>query len=86
MNNIELWLANNYVHADLSPYNVLYWQGQVRIIDFPQAVNPRFNPNALSLLARDTENICHYTARYGLVRDGRRIAERLWRRFQNAEL
>ena len=32
MRNIELWLANNYVHADLSAYNVLYWQRQVRVI------------------------------------------------------
>lgn len=86
MDNIELWLANNYVHADLSPYNVLYWQGKVRIIDFPQAIDPRFNPNALSLLTRDIENICRYMARYGLERDGRRIANRLWWRFKNAEL
>jgi RIO kinase 1 len=86
MSNIELWLANNYVHADLSAYNVLYWQGQVRIIDFPQVIDPRFNPNALSLLTRDIENICHYVARYGLERNGQRIAEKLWRKFKNAEL
>lgn len=86
MRNIELWLANNYVHADLSAYNVLYWQNQVRIIDFPQAVNPRFNPNARSLLTRDIENICRYMARYGLERDGHAIADRLWRRFKNSEL
>ncbi|TMF49857.1 MAG: hypothetical protein E6I32_05175 [Chloroflexi bacterium] len=86
MRNIELCLANNYIHADLSAYNVLYWQGQVRIIDFPQAIDPRFNPNALDLLTRDIENICHYIARYGLERDGQRIARRLWQRFKNAEL
>ena len=86
MRNIELWLAHNYIHADLSAYNVLYWQGQVKIIDFPQAVDPRFNPNALALLTRDIENICRYMARYGLERDGQRIAERLWRRFRDAEL
>lgn len=86
MDNIELWLANNYVHADLSAYNVLYWQGKVRIIDFPQAIDPRFNPNALSLLTRDIENICHYMTRYGLEHDGRRIANRLWWRFKKAEL
>ena len=86
MSNIELWLANNYVHADLSAYNVLYWQRQVRIIDFPQAIDPRFNPNALSLLTRDIENICHYVAHYGLERNGQRIAEKLWRKFKNAEL
>lgn len=86
MRNIELWLANNYVHADLSAYNVLYWQNQVRIIDFPQAVDPRFNPNARSLLTRDIENICRYMAHYGLERDGHAIADRLWRRFINSEL
>lgn len=86
MNNIELWLAHNYIHADLSAYNILYRQGQLKIIDFPQAVDARFNPNALALLSRDIENICHYVARYGLERDGKRMAERLWRRFKNAEL
>ena len=86
MRNIELWLAHNYIHADLSAYNVLYWQGQVSIIDFPQAVDPRFNHNAFALLTRDIENICHYVARYGLQRDGQRIAERLWRKFKNAQL
>jgi len=86
MRNIELWLAHNYIHADLSAYNVLYWQGQVSIIDFPQAVDPRFNPNAFALLARDIENICRYVAHYGLEGDGQRIAERLWHKFKNAEL
>jgi len=86
MDNIQLWLASDYVHADLSAYNVLYWQGRVSIIDFPQAIDPRFNPNALALLTRDIENICHYMARYGLQRDGQRLAERLWQRFRNAQL
>lgn len=86
MRNIELWLANNYVHADLSAYNVLYWQDRVRIIDFPQAVDPRFNPNARALLERDIDNICRYMARYGLQRDSHAITDRLWRRFKNSEL
>jgi len=86
MSNIELWLAHNYVHGDLSAYNILYWQDQAKIIDFPQAVDPRFNSNALALLTRDIENVCHYIARYGLVYDGRHIAEQLWHRFRNARL
>jgi len=65
---------------------VLYWQKQVRIIDFPQAVDPRFNPNARALLTRDIDNICRYIARYGLQRDSHAIADRLWRRFKNSEL
>lgn len=86
MRNIELWLAHNYVHGDLSAHNVLYWQGQAKVIDFPQAVDPRFNHHALSLLIRDIENICQYLARYDLNYDGRRIAERLWQKFRNALL
>jgi RIO kinase 1 len=86
MGNIELWLGHNYVHADLSAYNVLYWQERACIIDFPQAIDPRFNPNALALLTRDIENICRYFARYGLQYNGQRIAQQLWRRFRNAEL
>lgn len=86
LSNIELWLAHNYVHGDLSAHNILYWQDQAKIIDFPQAVDPRFNSNAFSLLARDIENVCNYVARYGLVYDGMRIAERLWHKFRNAQL
>ena len=86
MRNIELWLAHNYVHGDLSGYNILYWQGQAKIIDFPQAVDPRFNSNTLFLLTRDIEKVCQYFARYDLEYDGRRIAERLWHKFKNAQL
>jgi RIO kinase 1 len=86
LSNIELWLAHNYIHGDLSAYNVLYWQGQVKTIDFPQAVDARMNSNAFSLLTRDVENICRYFTRYGLDYDGRRIAERLWHRFKRAQL
>lgn len=86
MDNIQLWLANNIIHGDLSPYNIMYWQGNVTIIDFPQAVDPRFNSHALSLLTRDIDNVCKYMARYGLKRDSAQLANRLWQRFRNARL
>lgn len=86
MNNIEILLANNYIHGDLSGYNILYWQGRARIIDFPQAVDPRFNSHAPFLLSRDIERVCEYFARYDLHYDARNIANRLWHRFRNAQL
>jgi RIO kinase 1 len=86
LNDIERCLAHNYIHGDLSAHNILYWQQRARIIDFPQAVDPRFNPNAFFLLARDIENVCQYFARYDLLYDGRRISEQLWRKFKNARL
>ncbi|GLV59423.1 serine protein kinase RIO [Dictyobacter sp. S3.2.2.5] len=86
MDNIQLLLANDVIHGDLSGYNIMYWQGKVTIIDFPQAVDPRFNSHALSLLTRDIDNVCKYMARYGLKRDSAQIANRLWQRFRNATL
>ena len=38
MHNIEVMLQHNCVHADLSAFNILYWDGDIRIIDLPQAV------------------------------------------------
>lgn len=86
MRNIELLLSCNCIHGDLSGFNILYWEGQLKIIDFPQTIDPRFNGNAFSLLERDINNVCKYFARYGLQRDSLRIANNLWRKFMNAEL
>ena len=86
MRNVELWLSCDRIHGDLSPFNILYWQGHTTIIDFPQAVDPRTNPNARALLTRDVENVCRYFARYDVRSDPFRIADNLWRRFQRAEL
>lgn len=86
LQNVELWLACDRIHADLSPFNVLYWQGRLTVIDFPQAVDPRFNPNAFALLERDIEHICRYFGRYGVQADAARLASNLWRRFERSEL
>ncbi len=84
--NIELWLANDLVHGDLSPYNILYWNGKLTVIDFPQAVDPRANRNAYDLLCRDVENVCRYWSRYGVRSDPGRISDHLWSRFIRSEL
>src|SRR5688572_26071831 len=56
--DVETLLRHNRVHGDLSPFNVLVHDGRARIIDFPQAVDPRMNRNACNLLFRDVENLC----------------------------
>ena len=33
MHKVELFLACDRIHGDLSAYNVLYWQGNVTLID-----------------------------------------------------
>ncbi len=82
LDNVQLWLANYIVHADLSAFNVLYWEGRATAIDFPQAVDPRFNGNAYSLLLRDLENINRYFARYGVTQDASELTERFWRAYE----
>lgn len=86
LRNIELALACDRVHGDLSPFNVLYWDGRVRLIDFPQAVDARFNSNARTLLERDVGNICAYFSRDGVEADAARISRDLWSRYIRAEL
>jgi RIO kinase 1 len=86
MRNVELMLANDLVHGDLSAYNILYWApqgppGEMTIIDFPQVVNLHSNPKARFILERDVRRTCEYFGALGVECDGRAIAAELWRRF-----
>jgi len=78
--DIELMLAQGWVHGDLSAYNVLYWQGEITLIDFPQVVDPQANPDGRFIFRRDVERVCQYFARYGMRADGRRLANDLWQK------
>jgi RIO kinase 1 len=49
--------AAGLVHADLSSYNVLWWEGRVVVIDMPQAVEFVSNAEAADLLHRDLSNV-----------------------------
>ena len=77
--DIELALACQRIHADLSPFNILYWHGTTVIIDFPQAMDPYKNHKAFSMFARDIENVCTHFNRYGIDADAIQLARRLWR-------
>jgi RIO kinase 1 len=82
VNNVAILLANHCVHADLSAYNILYWNGGFKIIDLPQAVDPRHNPDARVIFERDVQRVCQYFARYGVQRDPGRLANELWQRYE----
>ncbi|MGH7925923.1 MAG: RIO1 family regulatory kinase/ATPase [Candidatus Binatus sp.] len=86
IDNVTLWLRNHLVHSDLSPYNLLYWEGRIVAIDFPQAVDARVNPSARSLLCRDLENVCGYFQKYGIRADPVRITNALWANYQTGRL
>lgn len=84
--HVELMLAHDRVHGDLSPYNVLYWQGKATVIDFPQAVVALKNQNAQSLLVRDIQRLADYFRPYGVEADPETLAAELWQSFMNGEL
>ena len=78
LRNVELALSHGRIHGDLSAYNVLYWQGAVTLIDFAQAVDPYHSSDVFSLFARDIERTCRYFARFGVERDARELARKIW--------
>lgn len=84
--DIATWLRLDRVHGDLSPYNILLWQDRLVTIDFPQAVDPNTNPNALDLLQRDIANVCKYFQRCGAHTDPDAITTDLWTRYRFGEL
>lgn len=57
------------VHADLSAYNLLWWDGRLVMIDLPQAVEFTTNPDAFELLHRDVSNVAEWFTRRGVLVD-----------------
>jgi RIO kinase 1 len=86
MANIERMLACHRIHSDLSAFNILYWEGAITIIDFPQAVDPRINRHAEALLERDVTRVCQYFGRQGIEANASALSEDLWRRYMQGEL
>ncbi|MGD2048162.1 MAG: RIO1 family regulatory kinase/ATPase [Chloroflexota bacterium] len=78
MDNVKLMLSRHYVHGDLSAYNILFWEGQVFIIDFPQLVDVRSNRNSLAFLERDIRRVCEYFERLGVESDPVSLTNELW--------
>ncbi|MBN1668239.1 MAG: hypothetical protein JW862_14195 [Anaerolineales bacterium] len=81
LHNLDRMLAVQRVHADLSAFNILYWQGELVLIDFPQAINPLRNPNAYLIFQRDLQRACEYFQDQGLQLNPTAIARDLWLRY-----
>lgn len=79
VHNIDLLLAHGRVHADLSAYNILYWNGDIKLIDFPQAISPEENRNAFEIFERDLLRVSEYFSLQGVVVEHHSLANKLWR-------
>ena len=85
VDNVRLMLSKNVVHGDLSAYNIMYWQGDIRIIDFPQAVDPYKNPKAYEIFSRDLLRVCQYFEPYGIDVRPLQLARALWKQVLGIE-
>jgi RIO kinase 1 len=55
-----------WVHADLSAYNILWWEDRLWVIDVPQAMELHASTNGYALLHRDVTNVCRWFAGKGV--------------------
>ena len=78
LRNIDILLAHERVHADLSAYNFLYWKGAIRLIRFPQVISPRDNANAYAISQRDVRRICDHFARQSIKADPMQLSKQIW--------
>lgn len=78
MENVRVMLANNRVHGDLSAYNILYFEGAIYFIDFPQVIDPQVNKNAYAIFCRDIQRICEFFQSQGFKCQPKALADELW--------
>ena len=81
LRNIDLLLQHDLIHGDLSAYNLLYWQGNITLIDFPQVINMFVNQEAYDILLRDIRRVCEYFQKQGFSCDPHAILDELWERY-----
>jgi len=70
---LRIVVGEGFAHADLSAYNLLWWDGTLWFIDFPQAVDIAANPQGVEFLHRDVVNVCGWFARRGVDVDGEEL-------------
>ncbi|MGR9090840.1 MAG: PA4780 family RIO1-like protein kinase [Gammaproteobacteria bacterium] len=86
LHEIVAMLCADFVHGDLSEYNVLVDRTGPVIIDFPQVVSASGNNNAREMLLRDVNNITETLGRFAPELRGTRFAEEMWDLYERGEL
>lgn len=61
----KLYNVGHLVHADLSEYNILWWENKCWFIDVSQSVQPD-HPNGLEFLLKDCQNIVNFFEKKGV--------------------
>jgi RIO kinase 1 len=65
--------AAGIAHGDLSAYNLLWREGRLWFIDFPQAIDIAANLQGIDFLHRDVLNVCGWFERRGVRVDAEEV-------------
>jgi RIO kinase 1 len=67
--NLKLIVKSGRVHGDYSAFNILWHKEKAVIIDFPQVIEFKNNPNANAFLERDIHSLCKSFRKQGILAD-----------------
>ena len=67
--NLKLIVRSGRVHGDYSAFNILWHNEQAVVIDFPQVIEFKNNPNADAFLERDVRSLCKSFLKQGIRAD-----------------
>jgi len=67
--NLKRIVGSGRVHGDYSAFNILWHSEQAVVIDFPQVIEFRNNPNAGAFLERDVRSLCKSFLKQGIKAD-----------------
>ena len=71
--NLKQIVKSGRVHGDYSTFNILWHNGKAVVIDFPQVIEFKNNPNAISFLERDVRSLCKSFMKQGVNADAAKI-------------
>ena len=67
--NLQRIVKSGRVHGDYSTFNILWHNQQAVVIDFPQVMTFKHNPNAVAFLERDVRSLCKSFMKQGVKAD-----------------
>ncbi|HXQ32841.1 MAG TPA: RIO1 family regulatory kinase/ATPase, partial [Anaerolineales bacterium] len=67
--NLKLIVQSGRVHGDYSAFNILWHKERAVVIDFPQVIEFKNNPNANAFLERDVHSLCKSFMKQGVKTD-----------------
>jgi RIO kinase 1 len=67
--NLKRIVKSGRVHGDYSTFNILWHNAEAVIIDFPQVMEFKNNPNANAFLERDVRSLCKSFMKQGVKAD-----------------